>query len=122
MHLQDCSSCHSSIVQRLKMGAVIPAPTDCEVRSVIKFLNTQSIALVEISQQCQVYGPNIMSKQMVCNWCRQFTAGRQHAHDECIGRPSIITDNLVELLWECIMENRRITVMELSSYYLLLVA
>jgi hypothetical protein len=31
-------------LQLLKMEALIPAPADCEVRSVIKFLNAQSIA------------------------------------------------------------------------------
>ena len=39
------------------MEALIPAPTDCEVRSVIKFLNAQSIVPIEIHcQLCQVYG------------------------------------------------------------------
>ena len=35
-------------LQQLKMEALIPAPADCEVRSVIKFLNVQSIAPIEI--------------------------------------------------------------------------
>ena len=40
--------------QRLNMEALIPAPADCEVRSVIKFLNTQSIAPIKIQRQrCQ---------------------------------------------------------------------
>ena len=44
-------------LQRLKMEALIPAPGDCEVESVIKFLNAQSIAPIEIHRQlCQVYG------------------------------------------------------------------
>ena len=30
-------------LQRLKMEALIPAPVDCEVRSVIKFVKAQSI-------------------------------------------------------------------------------
>ncbi|KAJ4437008.1 hypothetical protein ANN_17140 [Periplaneta americana] len=52
-------------------------------KSVIKFFNAQTIAPIEIHQQlCQVYGPNIMSKQMVCRWCRQFSEGRQSVHDE----------------------------------------
>ena len=43
-------------LQQLKMKALIPAPTDCEVLSVIKFLNAQSIAPIEIHRQlCQVY-------------------------------------------------------------------
>ena len=41
-------------LQRLKMKALIPAPANCEVLSVIKFLNAQSIAPIEIhSQLCE---------------------------------------------------------------------
>ena len=62
-----------------KMDAAIPAPAAREVRSVMKFLNAQGIAPIEIYHQlCQVYGPNVMSKQMVRCWCRQFSAGRQN--------------------------------------------
>ena len=35
-------------LQRLNMEALIPAPADCEVWSVIKFLNAQSTAPIEI--------------------------------------------------------------------------
>ncbi|KAJ4447252.1 hypothetical protein ANN_09256 [Periplaneta americana] len=49
-----------------KMDVPIPAPAEREVRSVIKFLNAQGIAPIEIDRQlCQVYGHNVMSKQMV---------------------------------------------------------
>ena len=85
-------------LQRLKMESLIPEPADCEVRSVITFLNAQSIASIERRRQlCQVYGSNvIMSKQMVRRWYREFTKGRQHVHDEeRNGRHSIITDELV---------------------------
>jgi hypothetical protein len=52
-----------------------------------------------------------MNKQMVRRWCRQFSVGRQSVHDEKrSGRPSIITDVLVELLRERIMENRFVAV------------
>jgi hypothetical protein len=52
------------------MEALIPVPADCEVRSVIKFLNALSIAPIEIHRQLyRVYGPNVMSKQMVRRWC-----------------------------------------------------
>ena len=59
---------------------------------------------------------------MVCCWCRQFTAGQQHVHDESSGRPSIITDDLLELVQEHIMEDRHFTIMELGSHFLLPVA
>lgn len=102
-----------------EMEALIPSPAACEVRSVIKFFNAQSIAPIEIHRQlCQVYGPNIMSKQMVRRWCRQFSEGRQSVHDEeRSGRPSLINDDRVELVRQCIMENRRFTITELSSHF-----
>jgi hypothetical protein len=79
-----------------------------------KVLNAQSIAPFEIHRQlCRVYGPNVMSKQMVRRWCRQFLAGRQSVHDEkSSGR----------LVRERIMENRRFTITELSSHFPLLVS
>ena len=51
-----CTSMSSRILtvaslQRLKMAALIRTPADCEVRSVIKFLNAQSIAPIEIHRQ-----------------------------------------------------------------------
>ncbi|KAJ4447710.1 hypothetical protein ANN_09718 [Periplaneta americana] len=102
-----------------EMEALIPSPAACEVRSVIKFFNAQSIAPIEIHRQlCQVYGLNIMIKQMVRRWCRQFSEGRQSVHDEeRSGRPSLINDDRVELVRQCIMENRRFMITELSSHF-----
>ncbi|KAJ4447820.1 hypothetical protein ANN_09828 [Periplaneta americana] len=102
-----------------EMEALIPSPAAYEVRSVIKFLNAQSIAPIEIHRQlCQIYGPNIMSKQMVRRWCWQFSEGRQSVHDEeRSGRPSHINDDHVEVVRQCIMENRRFTITELSSHF-----
>ncbi|KAJ4439236.1 hypothetical protein ANN_07356 [Periplaneta americana] len=102
-----------------EMEALIPSPATCEVRSVIKFFNAQSSAPIEIHRQlCQVYGPKIMSKQMVRRWCRQFSEGRQSVHDEeRSGRPSLINDDRVEPVRQCIMENRRFTITELSSHF-----
>lgn len=105
--------------QWYEMEALIPSPAACEVRSVIKFLNAQSIAPIDIHRQlCQVYGPNIMSKQMVRRWCRQFSEGRQSVHDEeRIGRPSLVNDDLLELVRQRIIENRRFTLTDLSSHF-----
>ena len=47
-------TCTEASLQRFKMEALNPTPADCEVRSVIKFLNAQSIAPIEIHRQlCQ---------------------------------------------------------------------
>ncbi|KAJ4430990.1 hypothetical protein ANN_19583 [Periplaneta americana] len=109
----------SHLVQRSEMETLIPSPATCEVRSVIKFFNAQSIAPIEIHRQlCQVYGPNIMSKQMVRRWCRQFSEGRQSVHDEeHSGRPSLISDDRVELVRQYSTENRRFTITEMSSHF-----
>ena len=83
----------------MKLEVLIPTPADCEVRSEIKFLNAQNIATIEILRQLyHVYAANVMSKQMVSRWCRQFTAGRQLHDEEHSGRPYIITDDLMELM------------------------
>ena len=56
-----CTSGSSEVLtvasmQRLKLEALFPAPVDCQVRSVIKFLKPQSMAPIEIHRQhCQVY-------------------------------------------------------------------
>ncbi|KAJ4430938.1 hypothetical protein ANN_19531 [Periplaneta americana] len=49
---------------------------------------------------------------------RQFSEGRQSVHDEeRNGRPSLINDDRVELVRQCIMENRRFTITKLSSHF-----
>lgn len=108
-----------ALQQWLEMAALIRSPAACEVRSVIKFLNAQNKEPIEIHRQiCQVYGPDIMSKQMVRRWCRQFSEGRQSVHDEQrSGRPSLINDDLVELVRQRILENRRFTITELSNHF-----
>ena len=110
-------------LQQLKMEALIPAPADCEVRSVVKFLNALSIEPIKIHHQlCQVYGPNVMSKQAVRCWCKKFTADWLIVHDEERSvRLSIITEDLVELVREWFMENRRFTITELTSHFPMLV-
>ena len=52
-------------LQRLKMEALIPAPTECEVQFLIKFLNAQSIASIEIYQLCQIYGHTRLDGQHI---------------------------------------------------------
>ncbi|PSN34972.1 hypothetical protein C0J52_26656, partial [Blattella germanica] len=94
-------------------------PAACEVRSLIRYLNAQNIAPIEIVRQVfQVYGPEIMSKQMVRRWCRLFSQGHQSVHDEERGgRPSLNNDDLIELVRQHIMENRWLTITERSNHF-----
>ena len=55
-----CRALTVAPLQRLKMEALIPAPDDFEVRYLIKFLNAQSIAPIEIHRHlCQQSVPQI---------------------------------------------------------------
>ncbi|GFV09817.1 uncharacterized protein TNCV_2598711 [Trichonephila clavipes] len=55
---------------------------------------------------------------MIHRWCRQFSEGHQSAHDEeRSGRPSLINVDLVKLVRQRMMENRRFTITELSSQF-----
>ena len=61
-------------LQRLKMEALILAPADCDVRFVIRFLNEESIAPIEIHHQLhQVYNHTRLDGQHIS--CRS-SAGR----------------------------------------------
>ncbi|GBN38082.1 hypothetical protein AVEN_233196-1 [Araneus ventricosus] len=79
------------------MFKTIADPADCEVRSVIRFLNAKKVKPVEIHRQLvEIYGENVMIDGMVRKWVRQFNDGRTNVHDEArIGRPSFVNDGLV---------------------------
>ena len=65
------------------MFKIIEGATDCEIRSVIRFLNARNVLPSEIHHQiCQVYGDNAMSDGMVRKWVRMFNDGREIIHDE----------------------------------------
>jgi histone-lysine N-methyltransferase SETMAR len=97
----------------------IDSPADCEIRSVIRFLNARNVAPVDIHRQiCEVYGDNAMSDGMVRKWVRMFNDGRVTVHDEArSGRPSVVTDDLVEQVNNRIRANRRFTISTLSSEF-----
>ena len=79
-----------------EMTAPIQSPAKCEVRSVIRFLNAKGEGPAEIHKQIvAVYG-NVMKRQNVTKWCREFSEGRTDVHDEQkSGRPSLISDDLL---------------------------
>ena len=73
------------------MFKTIEGAADCEIRSVIRFLNARNVLPNEIHHQiCQVYGDNAMSDGMVRKWVRKLNEGRENVHDEArSGRPSM---------------------------------
>ena len=54
------------------------------MRSVIRFLNAKGERPAEIHKQMvAVYG-NVMNRQNVTKWCREFAEGRTDVHDEVL--------------------------------------
>jgi len=92
---------------------------DCEIRSVIRFLNARNVLPSETHHQiCQLYGDNAMSDGMVRKWVRMFSEGRQKVHDEArSGSPSLVNDNLVRKVNERVREDRRFTISDLSPHF-----
>jgi len=92
---------------------------DCEMRSVIRFLNYRNVLPSEIYHQiCQVYGDNAMSSGMVRKWVRMFNEGRENVHDEARSRrPSMVNDDLVRKVDERVRDDRRFTVSDLSLHF-----
>jgi hypothetical protein len=82
-----------------KMNKKIDNPADCEVRSVIRFLNAQNVLPIDIHRQLTaVYVEGVMNELSVRKWCRIFNEGRTNVHDEVrSGRPSLITEDLNKL-------------------------
>jgi hypothetical protein len=79
------------------MAAPIQSPAQCEVRSVIRFLNAKSERPAEIHKQIVVVCGNVMNRQNVTKWCRELCDGRTDVHDEQrSGRPSSIYDDLLQ--------------------------
>ena len=78
-----------------EMSAPIQSPAKCEVRSFIRFLSAKGERPAEIHKPIvAVYG-NVMNRQNVTKWCREFSEGRTDVHHEQrSGRPSLISDDL----------------------------
>ncbi|GBL87764.1 hypothetical protein AVEN_81365-1 [Araneus ventricosus] len=94
-------------------------PAECEVRSVIRFLNAKNVKPTEIRRQLvEIYGENVMTDGMVRKWVRQFNDGRTNVHDEArSGQPSVVNDGLVAKVNEKIRENSRFTIRMLCDEF-----
>ena len=101
------------------MFKTIEGAADCEIRSVIRFLNARNVLPSEIHHQtCQVYGDNAMSDGMVRKLVRMFNEGRENVHDEArSGRPSLVNDDFVCKVNETVRDDRRFTTSDLCLHF-----
>jgi len=80
-----------------ELAAPIQSPAKCEVRSVIRFHNAKVERPEEIHKQIVAVCGNVVNRQNVTKWCREFSEGRTDVHDEQRShRPSLISDDLRE--------------------------
>ena len=80
-----------------EIAVPIQSPAKCEVRSVIRFLNAKVERPAEIHKQIVAVCGNVMNRQTVTKWCREFSEGRTDVHNEQrSGRPSLISDNFLQ--------------------------
>src|SRR5215510_3245450 len=96
------------------MAAPIQSPSICEMRSVIRFLNAKGERPAETHKQIvAVYG-DVMNRQNVTKWCREFSERRTDVRDEQRrGRPSLIPDDLLQKTEGKFRAYRRGTIREL---------
>jgi len=101
------------------MFKITEGAADCEIRSVIRFLNARNVLQSEIHHQiCQVYGNNAMSDGMVRKWVRMFNEGRENVHDEArSGSPSLVNDDLLRKVNERVRDDRHFTISDLSLHF-----
>ncbi|KAG5309177.1 SETMR methyltransferase, partial [Pseudoatta argentina] len=97
----------------------IQSPAKCEIRSVIRYLVWKGKTPVEVYNEVKTaYGDKGMNRTSVFKWCREFKNGRTSVHyDQRSGRPSILTDDIVEKIENALRDDRRLTVDELSAMF-----
>jgi hypothetical protein len=65
-----------------EIAASIQSHAQSQVRTVIRFLNAKCESPSEIRKQIvTVYG-NVMKRQNVRKWCREFSEGRTGVHED----------------------------------------
>jgi len=101
------------------MFKTVEGAADCEIQSVIGFLNSRNVLPSEIHHQiCQVYGDNVLSDGMVRKCVQMFNEGRENVRDEArSGRPSLVNDDLVRKVNKRVRDDRCFTISDLSLHF-----
>jgi hypothetical protein len=64
------------------MAMSIQNPAKCEIREVIRFLHAKGETAAKIHHQhVSIYGEDVMNRQNMAKWCREFEAGKNYVQD-----------------------------------------
>ena len=109
---------HSRQHRLFTMATVLEIYADEEVRSVIRFLWAKKLPTIEIHKELKaVYGPNVMTIQMVRKWCREFDEGRVDVTDKVrSGQPSV-SDDIVKQVNDIWREDSQLSITELQETF-----
>jgi hypothetical protein len=66
-----------------EMAEPIQNPAKCEVRSFIQFLNAKRERPAEIHKQIVAVYSNVVNRQNVTKWCREFSEGSSTTMMSC---------------------------------------
>jgi len=101
------------------MFKTMEGAANCEIWSIIRFLNARNVLPSEIHHQIsQVYGDNAMSGGMVRKWVRMFNERRQNVHDEArSGRPCLLNDDLVRMVNGRVRDDISFAISDLSLHF-----
>jgi hypothetical protein len=66
-----------------EMAALIQSLAKCEVHSVIRFLNAKGESQAEVNKQIVAVCGNVMNRQNVTKWCREFSEGSSTTMMRC---------------------------------------
>ena len=81
--------------------------------------NAKCVPSAEIHKQIiAVYG-NVLNRQNMTKWCREFSEGRTDVHyEQRSGRPFLISDDFLQEIEGEIRANRRVTIRDLHNIIL----
>jgi transposase len=93
------------------MNTIIADHASRKVCEVISFVHAGQRAAEIHHRLCRVYGDNGMSDSCVREWCRKFRDGGIDVHVEGgQERHSIVTDELVKKVEQCLQGKRHFTI------------
>ena len=100
--------------QPFVVEVLLSTTAKCEVRAVIRFLNTKDNTPIKIRHQLtEVYGESCMDIKNIQKWCREFAFDRTEIHDEKpSGRPSTYNETVAKVE-ENMCKDRRVSLDDL---------